>query len=565
MLHIGVDFGSTYTTVSVYRAESGKLEALTLNEAGTPFIPSVLALTRNRTEIGRSAKLLTGKKGSRVFKAFKMMLPEKDAKRLRKRGFDEEYTPVWAAKEFLEKVLLQVLNDLHETCIDSLVIGVPEIWNNEIQTIDGRTVVRDICQGMDFVKKVQVVSEPAAASAFFAYNYQEATGNPFTGTILLIDYGGGTLDITLNDVQSAPRADRQDAVEIRVLYRTGAGENEEGRIGKAGIIYMEGVMEEAILRSGVLEGEAVPYDNKFYKAVDHLEMELQERTGIIKYVFDVYGMDPEQLAELDEEEQVFTEIEYKGEEIPVTYALLLEVYNSRIRDVLEHKLDEILAFMTDKEIDYSGQGEDNFKIALVGGFGNFYLVKKQVADKFQFYSSDRRTEHIIQNRADCEKAISLGAALLAADVIGMRSTAPYSIGICVQEKDQVSLSYGLYYQQDIEFDKTYFQRNSIDGEYIYVLSLNGKIDKFIVNQRSDNRAAMIVYPRKEFQEKLDHAIQNKYGTAVVGFSVDSSGVLSLHIHDYDVLEDRICEEGQIIELTSFRELFDMQKMEKAVK
>ena len=54
-----------------------------------------------------------------------------------------------------------------------------------------------------------------------------------------------------------------------------------------------------------------------------------------------------------------------------------------------------------------------FKIALVGGFGNFYLVKRQIADKFKLGNNDRRQENILLDRAGCERAISLGAALLA--------------------------------------------------------------------------------------------------------------------------------------------------------
>ena len=78
----------------------------------------------------------------------------------------------------------------------------------------------------------------AAASAFFAYNFRQMTKKNFEGNILLVDYGGGTLDITLTNVA----ADDGDSVEIKVLERTGAGENEEGKVGKAGIVYMETVM-----------------------------------------------------------------------------------------------------------------------------------------------------------------------------------------------------------------------------------------------------------------------------------------------------------------------------------
>ena len=52
MFYVGIDFGSTYTTVSVYRPETESLAAKALSEGGTPFIPSVLAISKNQISIG---------------------------------------------------------------------------------------------------------------------------------------------------------------------------------------------------------------------------------------------------------------------------------------------------------------------------------------------------------------------------------------------------------------------------------------------------------------------------------------------------------------------------------
>ena len=240
MLCIGVDFGSTYTTVSVYSEETGKLEAQTLAEGGTPFIPSVVSLAKGQISVGREAKMMSmmGRKGVQSFRAFKMMLAEENEEVLTDRGFTADYTPEHVAADFLENVLKQVLDNIGEKKIDHLVVGVPEIWNSTLSTIDGRSRLRDICRNFPFVEKngVQVVSEPAAASAFFAYNFRQMVGNNFDGKILLIDYGGGTLDITLNEVEVRSDQNGQEGMEIRILYRTGAGENEQRQIGKASIV-----------------------------------------------------------------------------------------------------------------------------------------------------------------------------------------------------------------------------------------------------------------------------------------------------------------------------------------
>ena len=560
MLNAGVDFGSTYTTVSVYREDTQVLEALLMNQS-SPYVPSVVSVFRDKYEFGRAAKKLTGKKGASVFKGFKMMLPENDQEELRQRGFTEEYTPGRVTGIFLENLLRQVLKDCHEEKINRLVVGVPEIWNDGMKTIDGRTMVRDICQNMDFIESVQIVSEPAAASAFFAYNFQISTGNCFEGKILLIDYGGGTLDITLTDVRAKGENNEEKSVEIKVDERTGAGENENGQIGKAGIVYMESVVKEAIRQAEVLEeGEEPTCDGKFLKAVDMLEEELQDRTDILEETFEEYGVDyPDDL------EEEFTTIEYKGEDIPITYRLLLEVYNDTIRDVFDEKLNEMIQFMETHGINYEERNLDNFKIALVGGFGNFYLVKKQVKDKFSFSEFDKRQQNIILNRADCEKAVSLGAALLSADLISIRNTAPYSIGICVKDTNgEILLNYAFRYNQDIKFKETYFPMGE-DQKLIIIFTSSGGFSKFIINKKDNDKTALIVPVKEEFQEKLSNIIQNEYGTAVVGFSLDASGIVSIHVHDYDLLEDKMDPEGHTIELSRFNDLFDLTKVEKAVK
>ena len=461
MLCIGVDFGSTYTTVSVYQEETGKLEAQTLSEGGTPFIPSVVSVSKGQISVGREAKMMSmmGKKGIQNFRAFKMMLAEENEEVLTDRGFTATYTPEHVTADFLENILKQVLDNIGETKIDHLVLGVPEIWNSTLTTIDGRSRLRDICRRFSFVEKsgVQVVSEPAAASAFFAYNFRQMVGDNFDGKILLVDYGGGTLDITLNEVDVRPDKNGQEGMEIRILYRTGAGENEQRQIGKASIVYMESLLESAIHQE--FPNMKIEHDVHFYRALDGLEVQLQECTNIIKTIFDDYGTDPEDLSEdeMDEEDYIFTMIPYRGMFINISYQLMVQVYDQIIRGVFDEKMEEVIQYMKERNIDYMNRNDQTFKIVLVGGFGNYYLVKKQMTDKFKFSSTDERQKNIIMKREDCEKAISLGAALLASNVLRIRNTAPYSIGIRVRDEERISLTYGLRYNQDIEFNKIYMQ------------------------------------------------------------------------------------------------------------
>ncbi len=552
MINLGIDFGSTYTLVSVYKHNTKALEALTLDQ-GTPCIPSVVSYDEysKRYEFGKGAKSQTGRKGAKIFKTFKMLLTEQaDSKQLEERGFDKENTPEKISAIFLEDLLKKVLKDIGEDKIGNIVVGVPEIWNENFKTVDGRSIVRNIFKEMDFVEKVQVVSEPAAASAFFAYNYKLNKGVDFNGNILLVDYGGGTLDITLTNVSACEKNDDSHSVEIRVLNRTGAGENEEGKIGKASVIYMETVVEKAIKQHEAFKEKDLVYDTKFYKVVDEFENELQNRTELIKDIFEEYDQDMYELENL-----IFTSLDYKGEDVDVSYGLLLEAYNETIRDVLDSKLDEMITFMSNNGINWTNRECDDFKIALVGGFGNFYLVKKQIEDKFEISSIDVRVKDIIKNRADCERAVSLGTALLANGIIGIRNTAPYSIGVKSHDvsSGSVALIYAINYKQDIKFGQVYYPIGT-DGNKFMIRSLSRSFDEFIVNFGPDDKTAFVAIPKDEFADKLKNIIKGHYCIALIGFSMDTSGILSVHIHDYDPITEHLGEE-HIIELTKLNELF----------
>ena len=301
MFNIGIDFGSTYTTVSAYRNETEKLETVVLG-LGTPYIPTIAGGkvgSLDGLRYGSAAKGIMGRKDHVLYKAFKMLLTEKKTELLRERGYTEEITPAVVAEKFLTDLIQRVLEHYGEKEIDHVVIGAPEIWFKGVDSLSGRSILRNIFEKMDCVKEVQVVSEPAAASAFFAYNYQTLRNEAYDGHILLIDYGGGTLDITLSKISAGTDSNGKQFMEINVADRQGAGENENGRIGKAGIIYMESLLEEAIRKAGLLEeDEPLETDGKFYKALNELEEEIVNRTTDINSTFEDIGLD--YLDELEE-------------------------------------------------------------------------------------------------------------------------------------------------------------------------------------------------------------------------------------------------------------------------
>ncbi|MDO4614375.1 MAG: hypothetical protein Q4B15_01980, partial [Lachnospiraceae bacterium] len=560
-MNIGIDFGSTYTVVSLYNQNNKQVYAYNLGEGADASIPSVLTKRNGKYRFGAAARNQSGQKGTRVFKGFKMLLSSGNEEEWEKRGFTEEDNPESVSSRFLESILEKVLSDHGEEQIEHLFIGVPEIWQQGINTIDGRTRIRNICRSFPFVKEAQVVSEPAAASAYFAYHDSLENGEGFSGRILLIDYGGGTLDITLTKVDSTLDADGNPDMEIRIEAETGAGENKDGAIGQAGIAYMEAVAEEAIIAAGKAEGieidrESLYKNARFYQAVNQFESSLLTQTEEVEEVF-ASCMDEDDLDDLWGEFTSFSFL-FENEEITrnldvdITYSLMLRVYNRVIRDVLHEEIEKICSYMKAQGIDYKSPSTKDLKIVLVGGFGNFYLVHQQVDEEFGFSAyADNRSQGTRLTRADREHAISYGTVLLANQVMRIRHTAPYSIGAAAKLNGKDAPIYAFRHRQDIKFRNVYYASDKNGDPYVYLIR---DFSHIFVDWGSGRPKRYAL--RKEFAEKIREAM-SEIGSSedigpdmvVIGFSLDQSEVLSMHFQKYDLFGGKPVGRAASIELT----------------
>ena len=583
-MKIGIDFGSTYSVISAYNDAEERVEILTLAEDDSASIPSVVSVNRNgKVTCGKGAKEQMGKRSVRLFEAFKMLLPETNTDMLRKRGYDDIYSPRRVTKDYLESVLHGILNRYGGDKFEDVVICVPEIWGKNLRTLDGRSILREILTGKDSsgteiadgidipVGAVRVVTEPEAASAFFAYNYEKETGKNFNGHLLLIDYGGGTLDITLTEVNS----ERQGVMEIGYREGGGAGENHpdsggDGTIGSAGIAFMQDVVKNAIRNSGIVaEDEYIGYTSPgFASAVRDLESQLKapDRIKEIEDTFGEYGSYYQDYEAILEEDPIeFYEIEYNDEPIAVTYQQLYASYKNVIEGVLNEQIKQINKKVSEHLGSDPTQPEagvrNDFKIALVGGFGSFYLVKKQIEEIYNIDLNDKldmRTKNIAANKR--EQAISLGAALIAAGKIDLQKTARYSIGIYAPRSDGVyELHYGIKYHQTIEPGRPYFICNSdtdsdIPANRSTYGRLNGEIKNFAIEftERTNHGGLMVL--KREMLEQLKALPEHGFWNC--GFSMDESDIVSFHVVPSHMMKGKNVK-PLVIPLGSYSKMFDL--------
>lgn len=558
-MNLGIDFGSTYSMLSYYDPVDDTVQAVQ-SEVGSKYIPSIACYNYNNELItGQAAKdLLAGEPDWTSYRAFKMLLPERDPEKLAQRGYTPDCTPVMVAREFLRQQITMAKERCGVDRFNNVIICIPEVWNKELYTMSGKATLRDICRELDMMDKVSVVSEPAAASAYFAYNYQKNTNAPYDGTILIVDYGGGTLDITLTKANTILRDNGVQAMEIDVLGQTGAGENHSKRIGDAGIAYMEGVVALAIQEAGLPEPA---YDGRFLKALNLLESALMTNTQkLAARLRRTYSGDPERMAE---DTTLFVTLPYKGKMLQITYSTLYRAYQQIIQPVLAEQLDKICAdYLAPLGIDPREEVE-KFKIALVGGFGQFALVQKQVWDYFHISDTvaDARLQNLAQNTAPGvravdsgkEDAISYGAALIASGVVTMRKTAKLSIGLVSTraEDGKETFDYAIAHRDDLEYDKIYYVPRSI--------YYNGRRTDptkptwvFAVGQGTNRNKAYRLTPLEEKQVQLEKIPAGFYD---FGFSVDDSDVYTFHIVPKDMDGNRMERAAKLMPLGNFSDIF----------
>ena len=553
-MNLGIDFGSTYSLISIYDKNSGGLSCINI-DVGSPYIPSVVSFNNNtkRYDYGKAALSKIGSEDARVFTTFKTLLNPNTSKDLiAKREYDEEYTPESISYIFWEKVFTKIRRMFDNPKIENMVVGVPEIWGNKfcvsegkktVTSAEARKAVERIFSKFDFVDKVRIVTEPQAATAFFAYNYKKKHGKNLDGNVLIIDYGGGTLDITLSSVTNLGDGDK---MQIKVIDSEGEGEN-SGKIGNAGILYMESLISQALRECGV---DNVEYNGSFMSIRHKLEENLRTRTDEIEEIFEEYINQPQML-----KKAIFMSgLNYKYSssektvDFNINYNQMVEVYNDVIWPTLNRLIDKVCVSVN--------TNSDNFKIGLVGGFGNYYLVRKQVRDKFHIAADDdQRISGMLTNPEDREKAVSLGCSLIANNLINLCETFEFALGIYARVDNQIFYNYAIKYREEIEYNKIFFSQDKHGSKYIF-RSVNGSLARLLIKMGNDDKDAFDMVPKAEYAYQLKNVITNSSRTAFVGFSVRPDNVICIHIWECDPVEKRVNGKKREIPLTDFDNMFE---------
>ena len=190
--NVGLDFGTTYSVVSRLKnirmldntITDYDFEACDVGEGFSCFQDSIVVRkVRDGEELktGRNARTSARGSSTFVYDGFKMLLSEPitvDGELnplLQKKNYDESFTPKYVTQIFLEDLFDTYFerNENTSDIIDKLVVGIPEIWNEENKAYACKDILGEILENDKRIKSYEFVSEPALACAFFVEKYKK--------------------------------------------------------------------------------------------------------------------------------------------------------------------------------------------------------------------------------------------------------------------------------------------------------------------------------------------------------------------------------------------------------
>lgn len=388
MASIGIDFGTTNSIVAVFQNSEPQLFVPT-NQNGTPQIRSALAVDQRagKSAIGRSALFKRGQSGIDWFDGFKLLIGATDVSRV-------------AAKTFLKSVIDLYIKESGSTDIDSVVLTVPDLWLRDEGQLSYHAL-RQICSELKLPVKM-FLSEPVAAASYSAYRLKES-GRPYSGRALVFDHGGGTLDLSVVQI---------DDTQVTTIDGAGLEPRNDSR-GVGGRHYDEAVFEHMARRDPDLKARI---SDDAYAWLDEFE---QRKTALTEDIESCIGafLESDKAPEFDDPIFDVKSCEVRPSDLVTVYET---EFSNKIRNLIKELLER--TNITDGEA-------GTLKIIFSGGFSNYYLNRRLVYEVI-----GRTGPHDARFDAgyaigDISFAVAKGASLCAADESQVYETCPVDLSI----------------------------------------------------------------------------------------------------------------------------------------
>jgi molecular chaperone DnaK len=470
MPYIGIDFGTSNSVVANFQYGQAEVVA---NHEGQKWTPSIVTLRRDGTlAFGQEAKENFDEQ--RSIRSIKRILGTPERVPLVGQNLRTEQIAVMLFS-LLKKDAEEALNET----ITKSVVTIPA---------NSKGLARHatkLCAGAAGMQVLTLINEPTAAAICYGLNSQQDQ------TVLVYDFGGGTLDVTI----------------LRIHHGIFEEISSKG-IGKLGGDDLD--LELAKVLAGRFHQKTgydimnSPYKQQFMLAVEKAKIELSsEQTAVARK------------AALVPERQLSLEEEIERSEFEKIIMPLIVKSGTAIDEAMK------LRGMRPKDID---------KVLLVGGTSKIPLVKRYVAEKL----AGKEPEPF--DRVDPMTCVGQGAAIVSAILQGAPGLDNYAYSVklehslCanpINERRQVYLDPIIKRGSDIpcSFTKTYYPVAD-PAERVVISVYEGDMHD---NPESPENVKLAEIPW-EFKPPRPQ----RDGALDVSFEYGDDGILTVQIHDTSV-------------------------------
>ena len=395
MANIGFDWGTTTTSVS-FLTGNNTFDYLRFGGNHLNTFPSVIAYKNADASkrIGIAAQMVEFAPQFDVYSNLKLKL---NAAAMN--NGNRQHSPYEATRDFIGETIGKYVYD-YKKPPQKVVFTVPDSWGKDVFRHSSlmflEQIIADI--GFDVDTQISFCSEPVAAAAYYC---KEVCRNNFNGSLLIVDMGGGTIDLTLCKIESGDK--------ILVIKRCGEiGDTPVGCSGEA----FDFEMTKRIIETNKLK--LTPKSPKFFKLKNSFEVaKISDATKLDKLLRDYYAA-----SEPDKKINALDVMDSDYNVYSVTVGDIVEVFNNVNRDVLKKCVNEMLDCCREEKI--STEDPEIFRVILTGGFSNLYCVEATVRETLgaPICGKDMRFDSGI-NRESRSTAIAHGAAIIANEKVNV--------------------------------------------------------------------------------------------------------------------------------------------------
>lgn len=199
---LGIDLGTTNSAMAIWEGEESHVLQ---NVDGNDLTPSVVYYDDGDVKVGQRANHMASEWPDQTVREIKLEMDNADYEFT---VGDNSYTPIDISSAILAK-LKHSAEDYLGDDVSEAVITVPAYFNS-----DQKRNTKRAGEQAGFTE-VELTNEPTSA----ALAYNEEQDDKASGTVLVFDFGGGTLDVSIIDI---------DPEESQYEVKVAEGNNELG-------------------------------------------------------------------------------------------------------------------------------------------------------------------------------------------------------------------------------------------------------------------------------------------------------------------------------------------------